>query len=278
MGFFEKLKSVFTRKASASREQREPLLGGPKAASPRKASATRSKRGVGASIFRGRRSYSKVSEGEREKKMARNQEETDAKLNRAAAEKEAKRISTGKTLENWIKASKGEAERTRAGEARAAATRKARENAVAAALKKAPNANEWRKAFRNNLLKVEGWHWNTDPYVPQGSVRKSEKLSNRPSKKGTQKGNKNRSLKPRANNWDPFAAPATATANPSNKVNMAGNHGALNWSQNLTNAFGRAASPKAKSANKRRAEIERNLADLFSGVPRQLPPEHQVNI
>jgi hypothetical protein len=221
--------------------------------------------------------------------MAKNQEEADAKLKKAAAEKEAKRMSTGKTLENWIKASKKEAERTRAGEARAAATRKAREEAAAAALKKAPKANAWRNAFRNNLLKVEGWRWNTDPYVPQGSVRRSERLHNKPSKKGTQKGNKNRSLRPRANNWDPFAAPATAAANPSNKVNMAGNHGAVNWSQNLTNAFGPAAAPKAKSANKRaaspkaksaytRANIERNLAGLFSGVPGQLPPQHQVDI
>ena len=209
MGFFDKLKSVFTRRAAARSEGREPFLGPPKAASPRKASATRSKRGVGASIFRGRRSYSKISEDEREKKMARNQEEADAKLKKAADEKEAKRMSTGKTLENWIKASKGEAQRTRAGEARAAATRKAREEAAAAA----PKANAWRNAFRNNVYRLEGWNWpssdpSPEPYTFQGSVRKSEKLRNMPSKKE----NKNRSLKPRANNWDPFAAPAAAAA------------------------------------------------------------------
>jgi hypothetical protein len=243
MGFFDRLKAVFTRKAAGRANEGRSLLS--RSRSARKASATRSAKGAAkfraASEASAQRKRSEAWKGSRAAEIAKAQSKLNAEFAKAM---------------NKAEKSAG---RRRAGEARAAATRKARENAVAAALKKAPNAQEWEKNFRENLAALkEGRSAVRNAYRPQGSVRKSGKLRNTPTKKA----NRNKSLKAAANNWNFFAPPAPTkkemTKFERNLANINFRPAGKNW-----NPFA-IDSPKSKSKSK-----TPNLIQFSKAQPRQ---------
>lgn len=200
MGFFDRLKAVFTRKASTNAKERRGLLSRSRSASARKATATRAARGASkfgrAAEASAQRKRSEAWKADRAKQMARDQAKANAEFAKGmnAADKEAARI--------------------RAGEARAAATRKARENKVAAELLKAPKANAFEELFRQSLQRLKtGKNQPGLPYRAQGSVRPTEKL------RSASKKSKSRSAKVRAGNWDPFA-PDVKSKTKSKSVNL----------------------------------------------------------